>query len=107
MEVSFALTGVGAGGYVPPKWVAPTQSAQQEPASRSKVEKEFLDFARMTPAEKIRYSYLKAHGLTEEGLQGMDPDERARIEEKIRKEIEEALKKGGEKRPGLLADIRV
>jgi hypothetical protein len=69
-------------------------------------EQEFLDFAKMTPAEKIRYLYLQEHGLTEDDLKKMSPADRAAVEEKIRAEIKEAAERDTEKKTGVITDIR-
>lgn len=52
---------------------------------------EFLKFADMTPAEKIRARMLGEMDLTEEKLASLPPEERAAIEEKIKEAIERAL----------------
>ncbi|MGV1870473.1 hypothetical protein [Agrobacterium rosae] len=52
---------------------------------------EFLKFAEMTPAEKIRARALGEMDLTEEKLAALPPEERAAIEDKIAKAIERAL----------------
>lgn len=60
---------------------------------------EFLAFAKMTPAEKIRYLMLKEMGLTEEELAALPPDERRKIEQKI----EDAIKRKVEEATGVPA----
>ncbi|MCA1441562.1 hypothetical protein I6F07_15310 [Ensifer sp. IC4062] len=57
----------------------------------SSVADEFLEWSGMSLAEKIRAQYLEAHGLTEESLEAMPPEERAAIEDEIRKAIAESL----------------
>ncbi|WEX87715.1 hypothetical protein PZN02_000142 [Sinorhizobium garamanticum] len=57
----------------------------------SSVADEFLEWSTMSFAEKIRVQYLEAHGLTEESLEAMPPEERAAIEEEIRKAVAESL----------------
>jgi hypothetical protein len=52
---------------------------------------EFLKFAKMTPAEKIRASVLESMGLTEEALATLPPEIRDAIEEKIKEAIMRAL----------------
>jgi hypothetical protein len=74
--------------------------------SAGSAEQEFLDFAKMSPAEKIRYLYLQEHGLTEDDLEKMSPADRAKIEEKIRAEIKQAAERDTEKKTGVITDIR-
>lgn len=52
---------------------------------------EFLTFADMTPADKIRARLLGEMDLTEEKLAALPPEERAAIEEKIKEAIKQAL----------------
>lgn len=66
---------------------------------------EFLNFAKMSLPEKIRYQFLAAHGLSEDDLKAMDEKERQKIEDQIRQEIEEAVKKETDKKAGGLVDI--
>lgn len=53
--------------------------------------KDFLDYMKKTPEERLREKILKALGLTEEDLQNMSPDERVGIENKIRDIIKETI----------------
>ncbi|MDK1375615.1 MULTISPECIES: hypothetical protein [unclassified Sinorhizobium] len=57
----------------------------------STVADEFLEWSKMSFAEKIRAQYLEAHGLTEESLEAMPSEERAAIEEEIRRAVAESL----------------
>ncbi|MBB4184964.1 hypothetical protein [Sinorhizobium terangae] len=57
----------------------------------STVADEFLEWSKMSLAEKIRAQLLEARGLTEESLEAMPADERAAIEDEIRKAIAESL----------------
>lgn len=73
--------------------------------AQSSPEDEFLNFAKMSPADRMRAQFLAAHGLTEDDLKNMDPKERQKIEDQIREEIEQALKKDTEKKAGGLVNI--
>ncbi|GGE51936.1 hypothetical protein GCM10007276_31270 [Agaricicola taiwanensis] len=46
------------------------------PLEKPSAKEEFLDYARMTPAERMRDAILKELGLTEEDLEGMEPEAR-------------------------------
>lgn len=75
----------------------------------SKAQLDFLEYARMTPAERMRASILSSMGLDEASVQAMDAEERerveARVKEKIREEVEKKMAKDGDA-AGLLIDIR-
>ncbi|MBK1665827.1 hypothetical protein CKO38_16395 [Rhodospirillum rubrum] len=48
---------------------------------------EFLAFVNLSPAEKMRYSYLASKGLDEASLAALPADEREKIEAEIREMI--------------------
>jgi hypothetical protein len=68
---------------------------------------EFLNFAKMSPAEKIRYAYLKEHGLSEDDLKAMSATDRDAIEAEIRQQIRQSVERDTEKKTGRITDIRV
>lgn len=61
-----------------------------EPPSTS-VEDEFTELSKKTYAERIREQYLEEHGLTEEDLKAMSPEDREAVETEIREAILEAM----------------
>jgi ABC-type lipoprotein release transport system permease subunit len=67
---------------------------------------DFMAFANMTPAEKMRAVILGNMGLTEAQLRAMDPKERAKIEAKIKKLIEQQIEQSVEKKTGVIIDIK-
>jgi hypothetical protein len=67
---------------------------------------DFMAFAKMTPAEKMRASILGSMGLTEDGLKGMDPKERAKVEEKIKALIQQKVEQSVEKKTGVVIDLK-
>lgn len=54
-------------------------------------EQKFSEFANMNVAELIRAKYLEENNLTEEDLANMTPEQRAAIEDEIKKAVEQAL----------------
>lgn len=57
----------------------------------SQYESEFLELADKTFAERIRDQYLKDHGLSEEDVDAMSPEEREALETEIANAILEAM----------------
>ena len=57
----------------------------------------FMTYQQMTPAEKIRASYLSAHGLTEDDIASMSPEDRQKVEDMILDEIKKQLEASGTK----------
>ena len=66
---------------------------------------EFLEFARMTPAQKMRAQILGAMGLTEDDLRAMDDKERLQIEERIKEMIKEQVENDATKKTGVIVDV--
>jgi hypothetical protein len=77
-----------------------------KPATPSAAEQALNDYAKMTPAQKMRAAILGSMGLTEEQLKAMDPKERQKIEEKIKEIIKEKVEQAVEKKTGLAVDIK-
>jgi hypothetical protein len=73
-------------------------------------EEKFLDYAKKTPAEKLRASLLAGAGVTEEQLQSMSPDQRKAIEQKIADQVKQAAEKQaskGQGASGFFTDMKV
>ena len=69
-------------------------------------EQQFRDYAKMTPAEKMRAEILDSLGLTEDQLRAMDPKERAKVEEKIKELIKQKVEQATEKKTGQIVDVK-
>lgn len=70
---------------------------------------EFLKFQAMTPAEKMRAMMLAKLGVTEEQLKAMSPEDRKKVEDKLKDMIKQQVQNDPEKKgpdsKGLVADI--
>lgn len=64
----------------------------------------FLEYMKMTPAERMAASILEEMGISKEELEAMPPEQRKAIEDTIRERIKEKLKADGETK-GALADV--
>jgi hypothetical protein len=67
---------------------------------------EFLEYARMSPAERIRAGILDELGLTEEELEAMSPEERKAMEKVIAERTKEKVEQASEKRTGMIVDVQ-
>ncbi len=68
-------------------------------------EEDFLDYARMSVAERIRAQVLQDEKLTEETLAELDAEQRAAIEERIREKVAEKITGETGKSVGGIADV--
>ena len=90
-------------------YVAPQTSPQVTPAKTAgdKAVQDFMAYAKMTPAEKMRASILGSMGLTEDDLKAMDPKEREKVEAKIKDMIKQKVEESTEKKTGVAVDLKV
>lgn len=83
-----------------------TTSASGVSAAPEKTAKdEFLDYAKLTPAQKMRAAMLARMGLTEEQVKAMSPEERQKIEDKIKQQIKEQVENDPNMKKGSLLDV--
>jgi hypothetical protein len=94
---SFAVTGPYQG----------LAASDSKPAGLSTGREEFLKFQAMTPAQKMRAMMLAKLGVTEEQLKAMSPEDRKKIEEKLKDMVKQQVQNDPEKKgkTGLVADI--
>ena len=65
-------------------WTAPPASSggsAKSAAAGNSPEQEFLDYMKLTPAQRFEEDWLRAHGMTRKDLDSMKPEERQKIAE--------------------------
>jgi hypothetical protein len=78
-----------------------------KPAEIKSPEEKFLEYAKMTPAERMHAAMLAQLGITEEQFKAMDSAAQQKIADKIRDMIRQQAENGGDKRAGLVTDKSV
>lgn len=81
----------------------PTKSALTAKPTET-AEQKFLEWAKMTPAERMHAQMLSQLGITEDQYKAMDPAAKQKVEEKIRDMIKKQAENGNDKRTGLITD---
>ena len=99
------IPSAGASPYAPPTPQAGPGMTPAKTKADTAVD-DFMTFANMTPAQKMRAVILGNMNLTEDQLRAMDPKERAKIEEKIKKLIQQQVEQSVEKKTGVVVDIK-
>lgn len=66
---------------------------------------EFLDYAKMTPAQKMRAAMLGKLNVTEEQLKAMTPEERKKVEDKIKDMIKQQVENDPKMKTGSILDV--
>lgn len=61
------------------------------PAGETSAKDEFLKFQAMTPAQKMRAMMLAKLGLTEDDVKAMSPEDRKKVEDKIKAMIKQQV----------------
>jgi hypothetical protein len=69
------------------------------------VVQDFLNYAKESPAERLRDSILKSMGLTQDQLDKMPPAQRQAVEKKIEDIIKQKLQQDGGGNPGQLVNV--
>jgi TPP-dependent pyruvate/acetoin dehydrogenase alpha subunit len=96
--MSISFPGVGA----TPAASSTKSALTAKPAETT--EQKFLEWAKMTPAERMHAQMLSQLGITEDQFKAMDPAAQQKIEEKIRDMIRKQAENGNDKRTGLITD---
>jgi hypothetical protein len=99
--MSISFPGAGAGAAT----ASPTKSAlTAKPAETKTAEQKFLEWAKMTPAERLHAQMLSQLGITGDQFKAMDPAAQQKIEGKIRDMIKKHAEDSNDKRTGLITD---
>jgi hypothetical protein len=78
-----------------------------KPIEAKTAEQKFLDYAKMTPAERMHAAMLAQLGVTEDEFKAMDGAAQQKIEDKIREMIKQQAAESSDKRTGLITDKSV
>ena len=82
-------------------------ASNASPLGETSAKDEFLKYQAMTPAQKMRAMMLAKLGLTEDDVKAMKPEDRKKVEDKLKEMIKQQVQndpdKKGEK--GLVANI--
>jgi ABC-type transporter MlaC component len=68
---------------------------------------QFLEYAKMTPAERLHAQMLGRLGLTEDQFKAMSPADQQKIEDKIREMIKQQVANGTNTPTGVITDKSV
>jgi hypothetical protein len=104
MSVSFPS------GFATPSPTSVTPSASGSAAASLAPKPEtaaqkFLEYANMTPAQRLQAEMLGQLGITEEQFKAMTPAEQQKVMDKVRDMIKQQIQNGSDKRTGMITDI--
>jgi len=100
-----SISSIGSSSVYSP--YAGVSASTASPVGETSAKDEFLKFQAMTPAQKMRAMMLAKLGVTEEQLKAMSPEERAKVEQKLKDMIKQQVQNDPDKKgqKGLVADI--
>lgn len=100
-----SISSIGSSAYVGA--YSGLSASKSSPVGETSAKDEFLKYAAMSPAEKIRASMLAKLGVTEEELKAMSPEERKKVEDKLKDMIKQQVQNDPDKKDktGQIADI--
>lgn len=88
-----------------PKPADPASGAGLTAGPEKSAKDEFMDYAKLTPAQKMRAAMLSKLGVTEEQLKAMSPEDRKKIEDKIKDLIKQQVENDPKMKKGSLLDV--
>lgn len=82
-------------------------ASTSSPVGETSAKDDFLKYQAMTPAQKMRAMILAKLGVTEEQLKAMSPEDRAKIEQKLKDMIKQQVENDPDKKDktGQIADV--
>ena len=100
-----SISGIGSSSAYSPS--AGVSASTSSPVGEVSAKDEFLKFQAMTPAQKMRAMMLAKLGVTEEQLKAMSPEDRKKIEDKLKDMIKQQVQNDPDRKgqKGLVADI--
>jgi hypothetical protein len=109
----FAMSVSFPSAVFPPTFPS-TSSPASQPTSTglatkptNSVVQQFLQYANMTPAQRMQADMLSQLGLTEDQFKAMSPADQQKVEAKIRDLVKKQADESNDKRTGLITDISV
>ena len=109
MSISFpgtsATSGVSAASSI--SSFSLPQSANLAPPSDQddSIVQQFLQFAKMTPAQRMFAQMLNKLGISQDQFNAMSPAEQQKVEQKIQQMIKQQVQDSGDKQTGVITDI--
>jgi hypothetical protein len=65
----------------------------------------FLEYANMTPAQRLQAEMLGQLGITEDQFKAMSPTEQQKVMDKVREMIKQQMQSSSGNRTGMITDI--
>lgn len=103
--MSISLSGVFSS--LTTKQLPSSSNLKPSDSDSQSAEQKFLDYMKMTPAQRMHAAMLSQLGISEDEFNAMDPAAQKAVEQKIQQMIQRQAEQSNDKRTGLIADVSV
>lgn len=102
-----SISSIGSSFPVTGSYQTGLTASPNSPVGETSAKDEFLKYQSMTPAQKMRAMMLAKLGLTEEEVKAMSPEDRKKVEEKLKAMIKQQVENDPDQKnqKGLVANI--
>lgn len=76
---------------------ATATASGKKPGSIDDPTQDFLSYMTMTPGERMENAWLRQHNMTRAQFEALSPEEKEKVREQMRQDIERQLKQKAEK----------
>jgi hypothetical protein len=82
-----------------------TSGLTGQSSQANSIVQQFLQYANMTPAQRMFAQMLNKLGITQDQFNAMSPAEQQKVEQKIQQMIKQQVQDSGDKQTGVITDI--
>jgi hypothetical protein len=107
MEIAMSISLSGVLSSLTTKPLPANSQLKPKDDDQSGAEQKFLDYMKMTPAQRMHAAMLSQLGISEDEYNAMDPAAQKEVEQKIQQMIQQQAEQSNDKRTGLITDVSV
>jgi hypothetical protein len=74
-------------------------SLTEAPKEKPDAAQEFLDYMKLTPAQRMQYAWLEQHGISKEQFDSMSAEDQQKLLDQMKHDIEDKIKQGMQDKP--------
>jgi hypothetical protein len=82
-----------------------SSSLSPQSSQDNSIVQQFMQYANMTPAQRMFAQMLNKLGITEDQFKAMSPADQQKVEQKIQQMIKQQVQDSSNKQTGVIADV--
>ena len=82
-----------------------SSSLSPQSSQDNSIVQQFMQYANMTPAQRMFAQMLNKLGITEDQFKAMSPADQQKVEQKIQQMIKQQVQNSSNKQTGVIADV--